>query len=91
MPKPKPQSKLPPKLEAFAWNIPRPMTEWGRAAVALEALETASTKIWNLVPAGWFNLGFARRHGRPGTKRIIAIMEAQAGKPMPRNTAKTRP
>lgn len=37
--------ELPAALESFAWNLPRPITAWGRAYMALQVLETASEKL----------------------------------------------
>lgn len=67
--------ELPAGLEVFAWNVPTPLSVWGRAYVALQVLETGNEKLWRRVPDGWFNLTFAARHGRPATKRIIAEVQ----------------
>lgn len=78
------KTELPPSLEAYAWNIPRPLSEWGRASVALEALETANERLWKKVPSGWFNIAFAKRHGRAPTRRLIAEIRRLRNKPWPR-------
>lgn len=75
---------LPVALQAFAWNLPQPHSEWGRAYVALEALETATETIWKTVPGEWFNLSFAERHGRPATKRLVAEFRRLKNKPWPK-------
>jgi hypothetical protein len=74
---------LPKDLEPYAWNVPV-LNDWTKAYIALEALETASSNRWKQVPEGWFNLSFAARHGRKGTKRLIALILEQNGKPWPK-------
>ena len=76
--------ELPRPLESLAWNVPRPLTAWGRAYVALQALETGNKKLWKILPRGWFNIQFAKRHGRAPTRRLIAEILRLRNKPWPR-------
>jgi hypothetical protein len=77
-------TNLPPSLQSFAWNLPQPLTEWGRAYLALQVLEAGNKKCWKLIPPDWFNLAFAKRHGRAATKRLLAEIQRLRNRPAKR-------
>jgi len=74
-------TKLSPSLQSHAWNLPQPLTEWGRAYLALQVLEAGNEKSWKQIPPGWFNLAFAQRHGRASTKRLLAEIQRLQNRP----------
>ena len=51
-----------PKLQSYAWNIPEPYTEWGKAAIAAEVMLRAPKRLQSLLYPTWFNFAFAWRH-----------------------------
>jgi ABC-type uncharacterized transport system YnjBCD ATPase subunit len=60
--------ELDSQLAAYAWNIPQPLTQWGKASVAMQVMLHASPKLKKLLPADWFNFAFAWRHANKRQK-----------------------
>lgn len=66
----KPQA-IPPALRAFAWNLARPLTPFGKKQVALNVIERGRAWHWTKLPKGWFDLDFCVAHGQKKTKQTL--------------------